>query len=83
MTYPVTDVNDIKAMHYGCTRVLHIVNHRPVCAPCARAAFRAGLAVEVGEFAEGEPIECESTFIAEIYVPIDVCLDMIYSTYGA
>jgi hypothetical protein len=79
MTYPVTDVNDIKAMHYGCTNVLHIVGYLPVCAPCARAAFRTGLAVEVGEFAEGEPIECECSECDDHH---GICGRKVYSTYG-
>jgi len=82
MIEPIEALEDIKAVHYSLVHALHIVNHRQVCAPCARVAFSAGLVVKVGAFDEGEPVECESTFIGGMSVPYGVCVRKIHSTYG-
>jgi hypothetical protein len=81
-THAVTSIDDIKAIHYGGTRVLYLVGGRPFCDVCARAAFRAFHAVLAGEYAEGEPVECEETFLG-LDIPYGACRGLIYSTYGA
>jgi hypothetical protein len=68
MVWKIEKFEDIRKLHHGYA-VLHLVRQAPVCAPCARAAFRDGDIVTAGSFDEGEPVECD-------------CGNVVESTYG-